>query len=65
MKELSVSEIDAVSGGDGVATAAGILVGVVAGALVIRSSGGIVFGAFAGLVIFAGTAAYLRSNMAR
>ena len=65
MEELSVSEVNAVSGGnDGVVIAAGVAVGVVAGALVLRGGFGIFVGAALGGAIFYGSN-YLLRAMAR
>lgn len=60
MEELNVSEVAAVSGGDGVETTAGILVGVAAGALVIGTGGGILVGGLLGGAIFSFGSFYLR-----
>lgn len=62
MQELNVVEIDKVNGGDGVATVAGIVVGVTAGLLVIGTAGGILAGAALGGAIWGGYSYYLESQ---
>jgi hypothetical protein len=54
MEELSVSEVNAISGGDGVMAASGTVVGVATGALVIGTAGGILAGAILGAAIWGG-----------
>jgi hypothetical protein len=61
MEELNFNEINAVSGGDGVATTAGVVVGVAAGALVIGTGGGILIAGVLGGAIWGG-AHYLMNH---
>lgn len=54
MEVLNVHEVEQVSGGDGVMTVSGILVGVAAGMLVIGTGGGILVGGALGGAIWGG-----------
>ena len=54
MQELNSAEIEVVTGGDGVATVAGVAVGVVAGAAIVGTGGFILFAGVLGGAIWEG-----------
>ncbi|PJK10008.1 hypothetical protein CO608_04715 [Lysobacteraceae bacterium NML08-0793] len=54
IQEMTTEQVNEVSGGDGVMTASGTLVGIAAGALVIGTGGGILVGAMIGAAIWGG-----------
>lgn len=62
MIELSDLEIQQVAGSDGVATAAGVVVGVAAGALVIGTAGGVLVAAAIGGAIWGAGSHYLATR---
>ena len=61
IQEMTDEQVNEVSGGDGVMTASGTVVGIVAGALVIGTGGGILIGAALGAAIWGG-ASYVMEN---
>lgn len=59
MEELNEIEMQAVAGGDGVATVAGVVVGVGAGLLVVGTGGAALVGGLIGGAIWGGWSSYM------